>query len=473
MSSDNTSIHVENLGKCYSIYAKPQDRLKQALFARGANLFGREPKSYSEDFWALSGVSFDVKKGETVGIVGRNGSGKSTLLQMICGTVTPTTGSVRTHGRVAALLELGAGFNPEFTGRENVYLNASLLGLTHEQINDRFDQIAAFADIGEFIESPVKKYSSGMFARLAFSVAVHTEPEILIVDEILAVGDAAFQRRCLKKFYDIRDAGCTILFVSHDQYQVKSICNRALYLNQGRQIEFGQAGRVIDRYTIDMQAALREFEERETAAGHGHTAAMPKELDVLDTSSPEDAPDAGVGADDEAVVAAEVQEAVMQEPAVQAAPNPAPTREPEKLFVIDDVWLTREGSDERIAEIETGQDLRLNVAFHALSSHVPKKISFVFNLYRHDGLYICGTTTLMEGMLPHDGCANGTYSVKFPAFPLLGGSYKWRVAINDEGGFVVHADATNVCAFQVVDNFEAVGIVSLPREWEFKLEAAR
>ena len=470
MSSDNTSIHVENLGKCYSIYAKPQDRLKQALFARGANLFGRESKSYSEDFWALSGVSFDVKKGETVGIVGRNGSGKSTLLQMICGTVTPTTGSVRTYGRVAALLELGAGFNPEFTGRENVYLNASLLGLTHEQINDRFDQIAAFADIGEFIESPVKKYSSGMFARLAFSVAVHTEPEILIVDEILAVGDAAFQRRCLKKFYDIRDAGCTILFVSHDQYQVKSICNRALYLNQGRQVEYGQAGRVIDRYTIDMQAALREFEEREAAAGHGHTAAMPKELDLLDTSSPDEAAGTeepeGAGA-----VVAEVQEPVVRDPALQAPADAVPTHEPEKLFTIDDVWLTTEGSDDRIAEVETGQDIRLHVAFHALSSHLPKKVSFVFNLYRHDGLYICGTTTLMDGMPPHDGCARGTYAVKFPAFPLLGGSYKWRVAINDEGGFVVHADATNVCAFQVVDNFEAVGIVSIPREWEFNLSA--
>ncbi|WP_312539831.1 ABC transporter ATP-binding protein [Achromobacter mucicolens] len=458
MSSDNISIHVEDLGKCYSIYAKPQDRLKQALFARGASMFGREAKSYSEDFWALSGVSFDVKKGETVGIVGRNGSGKSTLLQMICGTVTPTTGSVKTYGRVAALLELGAGFNPEFTGRENVYLNASLLGLTYEQIDQRFDQIAGFADIGEFIESPVKKYSSGMFARLAFSVAVHTDPEILIVDEILAVGDAAFQRRCLKKFYDIRDAGCTILFVSHDQYQVKSICSRALYLNQGRQIEFGAAGRVIDKYTIDMQAALVEFEQREAAAGHGHTAAMPKELDELDTSNPDQVVDnAGDAASDK------------PESEVKASSGP----QPEKLYAIDDVWLTDAQGEERISEVATGQDIRLNVSFHALTHHIPEKISFVFNLYRHDGLYLCGTTTLMEGMPAHPGCASGTYSVTFPAFPLLGGSYKWRVAINDEGGFVVHADATNACAFQVVDNFEAVGILSLPREWKFNLIAKR
>lgn len=442
MSSDEISIHVEDLGKCYSIFAKPQDRLKQALFARSANLLGREIKTYSQDFWALSGVSFDVRKGETVGIVGRNGSGKSTLLQMICGTVTPTTGTVKTHGRVAALLELGAGFNPEFTGRENVYLNASLLGLTHEQIDSRFDQIASFADIGNFIESPVKKYSSGMFARLAFSVAVHTDPEILIVDEILAVGDAAFQRRCLKKFYDIRDAGCSILFVSHDQYQVKSICTRALYLNQGRQVEFGAAGKVIDRYTVDMQAALREFEQKEKAAGHGHTASIPKELDVLDKSNP-------------------------QRRKAEADSDAEDVAEPDKLFMIDEVWLTDERSGARILEVATGQDIRLHVAFHALTTRVPDKISFVFNLYRHDDLYICGTTTLMDGMAPHDGCAQGVFTVKFREFALLGGSYKWRVAINDEGGFIVHADAVNVCPFQVLDNFEAVGIVSLPRKWEF------
>ena len=442
MSSDEISIHVEDLGKCYSIFAKPQDRLKQALFARGANFLGREVKTYSQDFWALSGVSFDVKKGETVGIVGRNGSGKSTLLQMICGTVTPTTGTVNTHGRVAALLELGAGFNPEFTGRENVYLNASLLGLTHEQIDSRFDQIAGFADIGDFIESPVRKYSSGMFARLAFSVAVHTDPEILIVDEILAVGDAAFQRRCLKKFYDIRDAGCSILFVSHDQYQVKSICNRALYLSQGRQVDFGAAGKVIDRYTVDMQAALRDFEAREKAAGHGHTASIPKELDVLDKSNPKGGHENGDS-------------------------DIGKVAEPDKLFMIDDVWLTDEQSGARILEVRTGQDICLNVAFHALTTRLPDKITFVFNLYRHDDLYICGTTTLMDGIAPHDGCSRGVFTVKFRDFPLLGGSYKWRVAINDEGGFIVHADAVNACPFQVMDDFEAVGIVSLPREWTF------
>ncbi|MFY0477659.1 ABC transporter ATP-binding protein [Achromobacter marplatensis] len=457
MCSDTVSIHVENLGKRYSIYSKPQDRLKEALIARGAGFLGRSVKSYAQEFWALSDVSFDVKKGETVGIVGRNGSGKSTLLQMICGTVTPTTGSVTTHGRVAALLELGAGFNPEFTGRENVYLNASLLGLTHEQIDQRFDSIAGFADIGEFIESPVKKYSSGMFARLAFSVAIHTEPDILIVDEILAVGDAAFQRRCLKKFYEIRDMGCTILFVSHDQYQVKSICQRALYLERGVQKAFGPAGKVIDQYTIDMQAALREFEAREEAAGK-HTV-VPAEMEELDHSNPPraDASEAGFGPHVDVARAS-------------GKAGPLYRKEPDRLYEIDEVWLSTPVGD-RVDRISTGASLRLNVRFHAVSPIVPEDMSFVFNLYRHDDLYICGTTTLMDGYPAHAGAPAGQFSINFPSVPLLSGSYKWRVAINDGGGFVVHAEANNVCPFQISDDFEAVGVMSLPREWEFEFSS--
>jgi lipopolysaccharide transport system ATP-binding protein len=455
MCSDKVSIHVENLGKRYSIYSKPQDRLKEALVARSAGLFGRSARTYAQEFWALSDVSFDVKKGETVGIVGRNGSGKSTLLQMICGTVTPTTGSVKTYGRVAALLELGAGFNPEFTGRENVYLNASLLGLTHEQIDQRFDSIAGFADIGEFIESPVKKYSSGMFARLAFSVAIHTEPDILIVDEILAVGDAAFQRRCLKKFYEVRDMGCTILFVSHDQYQVKSICQRALYLERGVQKAFGPAGRVIDQYTIDMQAALREFEAKEEAAGK-HASAVPAELEELDTSNP---PGTEAGESNVKTDAAVARATGKTGPLYQ--------KEPDRLYEIDEVWLsTPDGKP--VDRISTGDGLKLNVRFHAVSPIVPEDMSFVFNLYRHDDLYICGTTTLMDGYDPHAGVASGHFSITFPSVPLLSGSYKWRVAINDGGGFVVHAEANNVCPFHISDDFEAVGVMSLPREWAFE-----
>lgn len=428
--SSEIAIKVENLSKCYQIYDQPRDRLKQFVLPRIQKLIGRQPRQYYREFWALKDVSFDVKKGETVGIIGRNGCGKSTLLQIITGTLAPTYGSVTTHGRISALLELGAGFNPDFTGRENVYLNASILGMIKGDVDERFDQIAAFADIGRFMDSPVKHYSSGMFARLAFSVAIHVDPEILIVDEILAVGDAAFQRRCLSKFYEIRDNGCTILFVSHDQYQVKSVCQRAVYLDHGRQKLFGPAGRVIDAYMVDTEAI--------EAARTGVVITPAEAVSIAAKAEPASAP---------------------VHPTGEQIPFP---------FLIESVRLAAaDGRD--VEEITTGNDLLLTMKYRALTSAPPERISFVFNLYRHDGLYVCGTTTLMDGMSPHPGSRGGQVTVSFPSFPLLSGRYKWRVAINDHGGFSVLAEAKDVCEFTVVDNFNAVGIVDLKRDWHFTI----
>lgn len=238
--SSKAAIQVSNLSKCYHIYDRPQDRLIQML------TLGRN-RRYRE-FWALRDVSFEIGRGETVAIIGRNGSGKSTLLQMICGTVNPTHGSVVTHGRVAALLELGSGFNPEFTGRENVYLNASVIGLTREEIDARFGDIAAFAAIGEFIEQPVKTYSSGMYARLAFAIAIHADPDILIVDETLSVGDARFTAKCMRRIKDIQSRGATILFVSHDVTSVRTLCERAIWLDRGTLVENGDVFPITGRY---------------------------------------------------------------------------------------------------------------------------------------------------------------------------------------------------------------------------------
>lgn len=445
--SSEIAIKVENLSKCYQIYDQPRDRLKQFVLPRIQQLIGKPQLQYYREFWALKDVSFDVKKGETVGIIGRNGCGKSTLLQIITGTLAPTSGSVTTHGRISALLELGAGFNPDFTGRENVYLNASILGMIKGDVDECFDQIAAFADIGHFMDSPVKHYSSGMFARLAFSVAIHVDPEILIVDEILAVGDAAFQRRCLSKFYEIRDNGCTILFVSHDQYQVKSVCQRAVYLDQGRQKLFGPAGRVIDAYMVDMEAV---------EAARTGVAVTPVETSAEAAAVVAEAP-----ADTAAPAVAEAVEMLVE-------PAPAPNDQILLPFLIESVRLTSaEGED--VEEITTGDDLLLTMKYRALTSVPPERISFVFNLYRHDGFYVCGTTTLMDGMSPHPGSRGGQVTVRFPSFPLLSGRYKWRVAINDHGGFSVLAEAKDVCMFSVVDNFNAVGIVDLKREWQFEI----
>jgi lipopolysaccharide transport system ATP-binding protein len=267
MSSNNIAICVQNLGKRYQIYERPQDRLKQSIYPRLQKMIGRAPKNYCRDFWALNDVSFKVKKGETVGIIGRNGSGKSTLLQLICGTLTPSAGSVETKGRVTALLELGSGFNPEFTGRENVYMNGSILGLTHNETAARFDSITAFADIGEFIEQPVKTYSSGMLVRLAFAVSVCVEPDILIVDEALAVGDMNFQAKCMTALSRIQEKGTTILFVSHDIGSVKSLCSICVYLEHGKPKMIGPAPEVAEHYVRTMREELnneyRQF-SRET-----------------------------------------------------------------------------------------------------------------------------------------------------------------------------------------------------------------
>lgn len=226
-------IKATNLSKRYRIYGAPRDRLKQFIVPRFHRLLGYSARDYFREVWALRSVSFDVLKGETVGIIGRNGSGKSTLLQIICGTLAPTNGTVETTGRIAALLSLGAGFNPEFTGRENVYMNGRILGLNQDELDDRYNQIIAFADIGPFVEQPVKTYSSGMFARLAFAVAVNVDPEVLIVDEALSVGDAGFQLKCMLKMRELQERGTTIFFVSHDTNSVVRLCDRAILLENG------------------------------------------------------------------------------------------------------------------------------------------------------------------------------------------------------------------------------------------------
>ena len=260
--SSEPAIQVRQLGKSYQIYSRPGDRLKQFLW-RGRRHFHR-------DFWALRDVSFDVAPGATVGIIGRNGSGKSTLLQLVCGTLTPTTGSVRITGRVAALLELGAGFNPEFTGRENVFLYGAVLGLSEAELRDRFDRIIAFADIGAFIDMPVKTYSSGMFVRLAFSVAINVDPDVLIIDESLSVGDARFQQRCMAKLRQLQERGVSVLFVSHDAEALKRLCQHVIVLNDGEVVNAGDPLAMANWYlalsTFDFDLTrLREMQEAQAS----------------------------------------------------------------------------------------------------------------------------------------------------------------------------------------------------------------
>ena len=281
--SSEIAIEIKQLSKCYPIYAQPRDRLKQFVLPRLKRLLGFPPKQYFREFWALRDISLTVNKGETVGIIGRNGSGKSTLLQMVCNTLNPTCGSIQTHGRIAALLELGSGFNPEFTGRENVYMNATVLGLEQDAIDQRFDDIVAFADIGEFIEQPVKTYSSGMLVRLAFAVIAHVDADILVIDEALSVGDAFFTQKCMRFLRCFMETG-TVLFVSHDASAVLGLCDRAVLLKAGRIERMGAAKEVVEHYLESLYETAPGITK--TVTEKKNTAPPPREEEYRDPREP-------------------------------------------------------------------------------------------------------------------------------------------------------------------------------------------
>lgn len=258
------AIRAAELSKCYQIYDSPRDRLRQ---------FFSKAKLHRE-FWALKEVSFDVMKGEVIGIVGKNGSGKSTLLQLVCGTLTPTAGKIESRGRIAALLELGAGFNPEFTGRENVYMSATILGLGRDEIESKFEEIIDFSGIRDFIDQPVKTYSSGMYVRLAFSVATSVDPDILVIDEALSVGDGEFSRKSFDRIMKLKEAGKTILFCSHALYQVEALCDRAIWLNRGKMEIIADPAAVIVAYNAYLES--EHAEEPQPASPASGSAALVK-----------------------------------------------------------------------------------------------------------------------------------------------------------------------------------------------------
>lgn len=301
-------IRLESIGKCYRIFQNPQDRFKQALLDRFHLMTGRQPApgNLYREHWALRDVSFELEPGEAVGILGRNGAGKSTLLQIIAGTLAPTTGMVHTSGRITALLELGSGFNPEFTGRENVYLNAQILGLTRSEAENKFDDIASFADIGDFIDQPVKTYSSGMMMRLAFSVQTAVDPKVLIVDEALSVGDMFFQAKCMSRINTLVDSGVTLLFVSHDIGIIRQICKRAMLFDRGKIRSLGGTHSVTDTYAKlvlegynALDPAQKPYADEGADAGAVTIAVKSQNIaPVLDRSNGDATPSLGLGADE-------------------------------------------------------------------------------------------------------------------------------------------------------------------------------
>jgi ABC-type polysaccharide/polyol phosphate transport system ATPase subunit len=426
-------ISVKGVGKTYVVYDRPHERLIQ-MFSRGQRRFGKA-------FSVLEDVTFEIWPGETVGVIGRNGAGKSTLLRILAGALTPTAGHVAVRGRVAPLIELGSGFNPELTGRENVIFNGILLGMSEREVMDKFDLIAAFADIGEYLDRPVKTYSSGMFARLAFSVAIHVDPDVLIVDEILSVGDSAFQRKCVRRFHEVRESGCTILLVAHDDYLVRTLCAKALYLREGRMIAFGMPGEVVDRYiqdTMPLPAAP-------VAADAPYMKA------VADASEEACNPEASTSE-------------ISVIPVVPPLSPPADAAgDAIRLygFALED----ETGSPVEVAR--HGSTIRLRFCYKVLKlKELPDSISFVFNLYTVDGIYVCGSTTLMDALDAYPTGAEGKIEIAFSDIPLLTGSYYWRVAINDAQGLLVLKETKGVCPFRItVDPYRTAGLVHLERSW--------
>ena len=398
------SIQIKDLTKVYHLYDRNIDRIKET--------FHFHKKKYSKDHYALKNINLDIKKGESVGIVGTNGSGKSTLLKLITGIVSPTSGYLKANGKIAALLELGAGFNPEYTGLENVYLNGTMMGYNEEEMKKRVPAIIEFADIGDFINQPVKSYSSGMFARLAFAVSINVEPDILIVDEALSVGDTRFQVKCIDKMTELRDKGTTILFVTHSIEQIKRFCTRGIWIRNGELVSDGEASKIVDLYDNYMK--------------YGETA--------IETEGSECEPAPFRMPKDEACLASICR--------VRINKRLFQSFEPFEVEVTYDIY------DDKM------KDLQLGVAIYSSDRSI-----YVFgpntNLDRHD---------LPQG--------RGRYVVQYriPKLMLMSGDYVIDVGIYNING-IVNLDYKNGCeSFSVANKYFSEGMIYLEHEWNLLTE---
>ncbi|EJE53626.1 ABC-type polysaccharide/polyol phosphate transport system, ATPase component [Acidovorax sp. CF316] len=424
------AIEARGVGKRFSLFSQSSDRLKQLLWGRY--------KQYSRDFWALQDVSFDIRRGEVVGLVGRNGAGKSTLLQMVCGTLTPTHGTLAVRGRVAALLELGAGFSPDFSGLENVYMNAAILGMGRAQVDERLDSILAFADIGQFIHQPVKTYSSGMFVRLAFAVATSVDPDILVIDEALSVGDGAFARKSFDRIMDMKDRGATILFCSHSMYHVQALCSRALWLEGGRMRMWDEAPKVTAAYETSLvmeDAPLREGDAR-PAHADAATNAMADSFEA-----------------DSLAHGAKVRKA------------------PDGTAVITDIQALADGVAGRELAIHSGRTtLELRVQFD--SDPALPCPSVAIGIAHANGTVVASAGSANDGVeLSRDAVGSGIGTLTLPKLPLLQGDYTISVILACERGLHPYEIVERAITLRVVQTGLEQGLVSLPRQWTAKVAA--
>ena len=414
--SEEIAISLKNVSKCFKCYERPVDRLKEILLPG---------KIRSQEFWALRDINLEVSRGETLGIIGQNGSGKSTLLQIVAGTLMPSTGKVEVNGRVSALLELGSGFNPEFTGRQNIFFNGQILGLSREEIEAKFDDIAAFAEIGDFIEQPVKTYSSGMVVRLAFAVIANTEPSILIVDEALAVGDAKFQARCMKRIRLMKEQGVTLLFVSHDSSSVKMLCKKAVLMNHGKILEIGSPKEVVNRYIALLSSG--ETESYISPASENNLQEIKQ-----------------IESDDNLEFENKTADSLH--------------RHGNQLAIINSVKLT-DLNNKEITKLETGSTFQIKVALtiKAELSDIVVGIS-LRNLM---GLVIYGTNTHLMGVVFPELKADKKLTVCFqiPCY-LNKGVYTFTVGVHSEEG-ISYDWIDELVVFEVNNSIYCDGLVDL------------
>ena len=441
MSSD-AAIKVESLSKCYQIYDTPRDRLKQFVLPRLQQVIGLHPKEYYREFWALKNVSFVVPQGKIVGILGKNGAGKSTLLQIICGTLNSSNGSVSVKGRVAALLELGSGFNPEFTGIENVYLNGQIIGLTRQEVDAKLNDILEFADIGDFVYQPVKTYSSGMFARLAFAVAINVDPDILIVDEALSVGDIFFQSKCYRKFNDLKEAGKTILFVSHDMGSVIKYCERCLLINKGKQVMVGKSSEAVDVYKkiLANQYDDETKEEEETE----ESAEQTEERTEADASGAVSAEKPKKGLWRERLIA----NAQLVEYGDKAAE------------IVDFAIIDHKGMITSSVDKNQRFRIKMKIKFHETMEHP----IFAFSIKDRKGTEITGTNTALEDYTKDVVEAGKTVTVCFDQImPLQSGQYLMSFGCTSYHleELVIHHRLYDACFLEVFSMKDTVGFFDM------------
>ena len=394
------AIELKHITKTYAMYAKPTDRLKEALDFRR--------RSYHDTFYALNDVNIHVKKGEMIGFIGENGSGKSTLLKIITGVLTPTSGEMQINGNIAALLELGSGFNPEYSGYDNIYLNGMVLGFTKEQVDEMVDDIISFADIGDHLYQPVKTYSSGMFVRLAFAVAINVDPEILIVDEALAVGDLEFQLKCMEKFTEFRNAGKTILFVSHDVNAVRRFCDRVYWLKNGVVENEGETMEVTEEYENFLKRKSLKTVDREKSVVEEHSAP---EIVTVDSATLLD----------------------------------------ENLEPVD---IVKQNSTvyvkvEYTVKDESPKNPVLGVAIRTVQNH-----------------YVCGLNTLLDKTAIPWKKGKNVFYIKYPNMSLLSGEYYFDVAFFEENATVPFVYKTKYVTMFITGKYVGEGIVVLDHEWK-------